>query len=210
MSKNEKGEQAFNTAMTAHIEDEERYLEKFQESASIFNESLPYVAREFQKSAVKVSHMNEIPAAISFFTILGQVVKDFIIIPNGRNHEDTRIHFCWVQTSGTGKSTLWNFVGPVANKTFEKINQNNKHPPFIRENVPMTRTFGTFGVTDYTDSVLIGGYKENIDDDGNKSMERLNIFRNVGRIIGMFYIFYSVHCTVYILVCSLLKVICKT
>ena len=45
---------------------------------------------------------------------------------------------------------------------------------------------------------------------GNKSMERLNIFRNVGRIIGMFYIFYSVHCTVYILVCSLLKVICKT
>lgn len=172
MSKNEKGEQAFNTAMTAHIEDEERYLEQFQESANIFNESLPYVAREFQKSAVKVSHMNEIPAAISFFTILGQVVKDFIIIPNGRNHEDTRIHFCWVQTSGTGKSTLWNFVGPVANKTFEKINQNNKHPPFIRENVPMTRTFGTFGVTDYTDSVLIGGYKEEIDDDGNKSMER--------------------------------------
>ena len=25
MSKNEKGEQAFNTAMTAHIEDEERF-----------------------------------------------------------------------------------------------------------------------------------------------------------------------------------------
>ena len=130
MSKTEQGEKAFNTAMTAHIEDEEKYMEQFQESANIFNESLPYVAREFQKSAVKVSHMNDIPAAISFFTILGQVCKDFIIIPNGRNHEDTRVHFCWVQTSGTGKSTLWNFVGPVANKVFEKINQNNKHPPF--------------------------------------------------------------------------------
>ena len=172
MNKNEKGEKVFNNAMTAHIEDEEKYIAAHQESASIFNESLPYVAREFQKSAVKVSHMNDIPAAISFFTILGQIVKDFIIIPNGRNHEDTRIHFCWVQTSGTGKSTLWNFVGPVANKVFEKINQNNKHPPFIRENVPMTRSFNTFGVTDYTDSVLIGGYKEVIDDDNNKVMER--------------------------------------
>ena len=172
MSNNIEKEKAFNTAMTAHIDDEEKYMQEIQESANIFNESLPFVAREFQKSAVQVSHGNGIPAGICFFTILGQAVKDFIIIPNGRNHEDTRVHFCWVQTSGTGKSTLWNFVGPVANSLFEKINQNNKHPPFIRENIPMTRTFNTFGVTDYTDSVLIGGYREEIDDEGNKESVR--------------------------------------
>lgn len=171
-NKNIDKEKAFNTAMTAHIEDEEKYMQEIQESANIFNESLPFVAREFQKSAVQVSHGNGIPAGICFFTILGQAVKDFIIIPNGRNHEDTRVHFCWVQTSGTGKSTLWNFVGPVANSLFEKINQNNKHPPFVRQNIPMTRTFNTFGVTDYTDSVLIGGYREELDDEGDKQSVR--------------------------------------
>ena len=82
----------------------------------------PRVVQAFADDAVKVSHDNEIPAKISFFTILGQIVKDHITIPNGYNREDTRIHFCWIQTSGTGKSTLWNFVGPIANKTFEKIN----------------------------------------------------------------------------------------
>ena len=71
MNKNEKGETVFNTAMTAHIDDEERYIEQFQESANIFNESLPYVAREFQKSAVKVSSVADTSAvAISPFPII--------------------------------------------------------------------------------------------------------------------------------------------
>ena len=151
---------------------EEEYMEIFETNAGVFSEALPKVVRDFQSSAVEVSHYNDIPAGISFFNILGQVVKDFITIPNGRNHEDTRIHFCWVQTSGTGKSTMWNFVGPVANKTFQLINDSNKHPPFVRNNLPMNRIFNTFGVTDYTDSVLIGGYDKEIDDDGEVEYNR--------------------------------------
>ena len=120
----------------------------------------------FKKSAVEVSHYNDIPAGISFFTILGQIVKDFIVIPNGRSIEDSRVHFCWVQTSGTGKSTLWNFVGPVANKTFERL-MVNQHPAFMNKDFVddiMARTFNTFGVTDYTDSVLIGRYDKDEDE----------------------------------------------
>lgn len=145
--------------------DEEEYMEILETNAGVFSEALPRIVREFQSSAVEVSHYNDIPAGICFFNILGQIVKDFITIPNGRNHEDTRIHFCWVQTSGTGKSTMWNFVGPVAEKTFSMINSSNKHPPFVRNNLPMNRIFNTFGVTDYTDSVLIGGYDKEMNDD---------------------------------------------
>ena len=145
---------------------EEEYMAAFEENAGVFSEALPVIVREFQKSAVEVSHYNDIPAGISFFTILGQICKDFIIIPNGRNHEDTRVHFCWVQTSGTGKSTLYNFVGPVAQGVFKRINEYNRHPPFVKENIPMYRIFDVFGVTDYTDSVLIGGYDKEVDDEG--------------------------------------------
>ena len=152
---------------------EEEYLDTIETNAGVFSEALPKVVREFQNSALEVSHGNGIPAAISFFTILGQICKDFITIPNGRNHEDTRIHFCWVQTSGTGKSTLWNFIGPISKGVFKKINDGNQHPPFLNpDNVPITRTFNTFGVTDYTDSVLIGGYVKETDDDGNVEWPR--------------------------------------
>tara|TARA_R110001592_G_scaffold302364_1_gene574276 strand:- start:1755 stop:3221 length:1467 start_codon:yes stop_codon:yes gene_type:complete len=151
---------------------EEQYEQKLLDSAKAYDESLPKIVKEFTKSAEEVSHRNGIPASICFFNLLGQVTKDFITIPNGRNHEDTRIHFCWIQTSGTGKSTLWNFIGPIANRTFKLINEANKHPPLLRDNLPMNRIFNTFGVTDYTDSVLIGGYDKNVDDDGEIEYER--------------------------------------
>lgn len=157
-----------------NYDNEEEFLEQLETNAGVFSEALPQIVKEFQKSASEVSHYNEIPAAISFFTVLGQICKDFIFIPNGRNTIDSRVHFAWIQTSGTGKSTLWNFIGPVAEKTFEMINERGNHPALItnakNENVPDTlpRVFNTFGVTDYTDSVLIGGWgeeKEMIDED---------------------------------------------
>jgi len=157
-----------------NYDNEEEFLEQLETNAGVFSEALPQIVKEFQKSASEVSHYNEIPAAISFFTVLGQICKDFIFIPNGRNTIDSRVHFAWIQTSGTGKSTLWNFIGPVAEKTFEMINERGKHPALItnakNENVPDTlpRVFNTFGVTDYTDSVLIGGWgeeKEMVDED---------------------------------------------
>ena len=148
------------------MNEEDEYIAAFEENAGVFSEALPAVVREFQKSAVEVSHYNDIPAAISFFTILGQITKDFIRIPNGRNIEDSRIHFCQIQTSGTGKSTLYNFVGPVAKKTFEKINEHKRHPSLVvttdkgMKGTVMERKFDVFSLVDYTDSVLVGGYTE--------------------------------------------------
>ena len=156
---------------------------------------LPRIVREFQKSASEVSHQNEIPAAVSFFTILGQLTKDFVQIPNGRNIEDSRIHFCWIQTSGTGKSTLWNFVGPVSKMTFDMINAKGTHPPLETNSqtegveAVMNRTFNTFGVTDYTDSVLIGGWteKKEMEEDEN-GVERwtgqMTPYRKAGLLEG--------------------------
>ena len=116
-------------------------------------------------------------------------------IPNGRNIEDSRIHFCWIQTSGTGKSTLWNFVGPVSKMTFDMINAKGTHPPLETNSqtegveAVMNRTFNTFGVTDYTDSVLIGGWteKKEMEEDEN-GVERwtgqMTPYRKAGLLEG--------------------------
>jgi len=156
---------------------ENDYVEIYEEKTAAFTESLPRIVKEFQQTAVEVSHMNDVPAAISFFVILGQVVKDFIRIPNGRNIEDSRIHFCQIQTSGTGKSTLYNFVGPVAKNVFDKINESKKHPHAMRTgNEIVPRIFDIFSVTDYTDASLIGHYAEVMEGEGNeRSLETKRI-----------------------------------
>ena len=63
---------------------------------------LPKVVEQYVKSAADVSKYNEIPAAIGFFVILGQLCKDMVAIPSGRRVDDTRIQFIWMQTSGRG------------------------------------------------------------------------------------------------------------
>ena len=152
----------------------EEYMQQKEELDAKAVSGLPSIIERFYKSAGEVSLRNEIPAAISGFVILGSICKDFVRIPNGRNIEDSRIHFCWVQTSGTGKSTLWNFVGPVAKRTFEKINEHRpSHPSFTRKDgVVMPRKYDIFGVTDYTDSVLIGKWKNVKNEDGEDEMTR--------------------------------------
>jgi hypothetical protein len=159
-------------------EEEERAL--LQENEAQFDEMIEYapeediglpspkLVREYVESATEVSHGNSIPASISCFSILGQICKDFIIIPKGRNLLDTRIHFCWIQTSGTGKSTLWNFIKPVSEEVYKLINAGN-HPARIgkdlinednEEMISHPRTFDTFSLVDYTDAVLIGGWSK--------------------------------------------------
>ena len=152
----------------------EEYMQQKEELDAKAVSGLPSIIERFYQSASEVSLRNEIPAAISGFVLLGSICKDFVRIPNGRNVEDSRIHLCWVQTSGTGKSTLWNFVGPVAEKTFEKINANRpNHPSLTRKDgVEMPRKYDIFGVTDYTDSVLIGKWKQFKNDDGEDEMKR--------------------------------------
>tara|TARA_R100000353_G_scaffold58578_1_gene46291 strand:+ start:4771 stop:6225 length:1455 start_codon:yes stop_codon:yes gene_type:complete len=151
----------------------EEMLEEVFEDRRTMSESLPAIVKEFQKSATEVSHYNEVPAAISFFTILGQVSKDFVQIPKGRNVSDSRIHFCWIQTSGTGKSTLYNFVGPIAKSVFKKINETQAHPRAVRNDIAIPKIFDTFSLVDYTDASLIGYYKKVFDEEGNDDWERI-------------------------------------
>lgn len=180
---------------------EDDYNEE-QESFSIrevedYGADLPAVVESFVQKAVEISHGNYIPASISFFTVLGQICKDFIHIPYDEGREDTRVHFCWLQTSGTGKSTLWNFVGPVSKKVFEMINSQGtgnlklKHPALQRtlhgdeEVTIMQRKFDVFGLTDYTDAVLIGGYsKEKPDRTEDEPNPAWIEKRNAGQLEG--------------------------
>lgn len=146
-------------------EESEAFFDSQNQETEQALENWPTLIRRFSNAAVEMSHYNEIPAALSFMTIVGQVVKDFVYIPDGPRIDDSRLHFCWIQTSGTGKSTLWNFVGPVSKKAFQLINEKGVQPNLVVEhededglvvthNAP--RRFTTFSVTDYTDSVLIG------------------------------------------------------
>ena len=79
-------------------EDEiEEYMQQKEELDAKAMSGLPSIIERFYQSAGEVSLRNEIPAAISGFVLLGSICKDFVKIPNGRNIEDSRIHFCWVQ-----------------------------------------------------------------------------------------------------------------
>ena len=140
----------------------------YEEDAVISTEQLPKLAREFVKTALQVSHQNETPAAVSFFVLLGQICKDFVHVGSGMNTEDTRVHFTWIQTSGTGKSTLWNFVGPVAERVHDKINNGPRHPNMVWKDHNLPTLFNTFSLTDYTDSVLIGKFSKDMGEDGEE------------------------------------------
>jgi len=121
---------------------------------------LPKVVEAYMRSAEQVSLYNPVPAAVSFYTLLGQLCKDMVAIPHGRRIDDTRVQFLWMQTSGTGKSTLYDFFGPVSRLTFDLI--NDKHGT----------DFDIFSVKDTTDAALVGSmdnnnFEEEEDEAGN-------------------------------------------
>ena len=110
--------------------------------------TLPAVAVSYTADAVKASNYNYTPATLSFFCMVGQLVKDMIAIPSGANIDDTRLQFLWLQTSGTGKSTLTNWYLPIVKEAFRLINE--KH----------ATEFDLFDITDYTDAALIGSFEQ--------------------------------------------------
>ena len=93
------------------------------------NSILPNIVEKYINSAAEVSMYNEIPAALSFFVLLGQLCKDMVAIPFGRRVDDPRIQQIWMPTSGSGKSEMYNFFGPVAKMTFEMVNATYAHAP---------------------------------------------------------------------------------
>jgi hypothetical protein len=121
--------------------------------------TLPKIVEKWTADAVLASNYNDVPAAIAFFSILGQLCKDMIAIPSNLNVDDTRIQFLWMQTSGTGKSTLTNWFLPVLRLSFDTI--NGKHGT----------DFNVFDITDYTDAALIGSYekrREQVEDENGQ------------------------------------------
>ena len=137
--------------------------------------TLPSVVEQYVEDAIQASNYNNMPAAMSFFVMLGQLVKDMIAIPSGDNVDDTRIQFLWLQTSGTGKSTLTNWYIPICRSAFEEINR--KH----------LTNFDIFDITDYTDAALIGSFEkvqEQVEDD-NGNMRNVTVSRPIpGQLEG--------------------------
>ena len=186
------------------MNEDEYELEEQEKAIDRFNIDLPKVVLAFQEAATKYSYHNEIPATISFYNILGSISKDFVSIGDGFGRLDTRVHFLWIQTSGTGKSTLWNFVGPVSRRVYDMINKKGSHPMFsnptydetrageefyIDSNPPyLERRFDIFGITDYTDAALIGNLKikeETVINEDDNTRERVPVMtRLVGSLEG--------------------------
>ena len=173
---------------------ENEIFEDYKQVSAVFKQSLPAIVQQFQMSASNISHYNETPAVMSFFTILGQICKDFIAIPFEEEYEDTRIHMLQIQTSGTGKTVLSNFVQPIARSVFEKINAKQKHPFNLNVEVPLKdangniekdadgnaimhyarKHFDVFSVQVATSAALVGHYalqdEMETDDNGNSRL----------------------------------------
>ena len=120
---------------------------------------LPAVVRNWEKTAISYSRHNNIPAIIGFYSILGDLVKRFIEVPYGQTTTDTRIHYVWIQTARSGKTTLEMHVRtPVAKKIYEDL----KDDPYVES--------GVINLADYTTASLVGdhifneNYKEDAED----------------------------------------------
>ena len=88
---------------------------------------------------------NDIPGMLSFFFIQGQLTVPYIRIPWGSSHLDPRVHAFWIQSSRTGKSIAWEFIGDIL------------------KDIGIPTDLYTTG----TDAGLIGGFEEIKDGDSN-------------------------------------------
>ena len=130
--------------------------EEFGLSTEVDN-PLPAVVRKYTDDALLASNFNRTPATMSFFVVIGQLCKDMIAIPSNLNTDDTRIQFLWLQTSGTGKSTLTNWFIPIIKESFNLINE--KHG----------KDLTLFDIIDYTDAALVGSTEKQdveVEEDG--------------------------------------------
>tara|TARA_R110002167_G_scaffold238865_1_gene443992 strand:+ start:1443 stop:3212 length:1770 start_codon:yes stop_codon:yes gene_type:complete len=113
---------------------------------------LPEVVLNFEKVATEYSRGNNVPAIVSFYSILGDLVKYFTIIPFAKTGQDTRIHCLWIQTARTGKSTLIKYVFlPIIEKLKKEL-VNDKY-----SNIDIME------INSYTVAGLAGSYRENKD-----------------------------------------------
>lgn len=103
---------------------------------------------------------NEYSAKMSYFVSLGQILKNEIRVPIGRLALDPRIHYCWIQTSRSGKTTMFDFLSPVWEAAFNLINAH----PITENRLPNTGVseFTLNNPDSFTDQSLLGTMKMNV------------------------------------------------
>jgi hypothetical protein len=138
---------------------------------------LPKIVEEYADSAIEVSRNNRVPAILSAYSLLGQICKEMVYVPKGRGTEDVRVHIIWLQTSGSGKSEMYNFTGRIAQYVFDIINGRHRDNVEAETAGERHNRFSIHAVKSTTDAALIGKMKmEDVtitDDDGNTTYEQV-------------------------------------
>lgn len=129
---------------------------------------LPKATQDWVKGVTKYSVYNDYPAAMSYFVTLGQILKDCVRVAVLGTPLDTRIHFCWIQTARTGKTTMFDFLQPTWEHLFTRINEYPMSPVFEeitnkRPRGPLTdvNKFTLENPDAFTDQALVGTIKLN-------------------------------------------------
>ena len=120
---------------------------------------LPKIVKEWVDVVTEFSLYNDYPAAMAFYVSLGQILKDKVRVPIGRLSLDPRIHFCWIQTARSGKTTMFDFLSPVWNRTFTLINEHplTQTPP--RGPLDGVKKYTLNNPDAFTDQALLGTKK---------------------------------------------------
>ena len=148
---------------------------------------LPAPALRWTEVVTEFSLYNDYPATMSFFMTLGQILKDTVRVPMGRLALDPRIHFCWVQTARSGKTTMFDFLQPVWDRTFTILNEHplTQTPP--KGPLDGVKRFSLNNPDAFTDQALLGTKKfdvknpdwvrgeENLDINGDPIPEFIDI-----------------------------------
>ena len=138
---------------------------------------LPKIIEDYADSAIEVSRNNRVPAILSAYSLLGQICKEMVYIPKGRGTEDIRVNIIWLQTSGSGKTEMFNFTGRVAKYVFDILNERYRDNVEAETGGGRHNRFSIHAVKSTTDAALVGKMIiEDVtvtDDDGNTTYEKI-------------------------------------
>jgi len=135
--------------------------DEFVHAVRAKKEKYPKDAIKWRNTIGEFSLHNEYPAIMSYFVTLGCICKDLVRIPIGRLSLDPRIHYCWIQDSRTGKTTMFDFLSPVWDNLFNRINY---HPTTRKPaSTPLVgvKEYTLQNPDSFTDQALLGTMKIN-------------------------------------------------
>jgi len=157
--------------------------------------TMPKVVQRWTDVVTQFSLYNDYPAQMAFYVTLGQLLKDKLRVPVGRLSLDPRIHYCWIQTARSGKTTMFDFLSPVWQKTFTLVNEHPMKGDNPRGPLSGVSEYNLQNPDAFTDQALLGTIKmgqpnpdwvrgeENLDIDGNPMPEEIDLNIN-GALFG--------------------------